>query len=254
MIPLRRNNLSMPIYSHSRKSTGSDPLARSARGSSGNPLRARVCIAAEGVRESQRDHVVWAFAPVCARGAAMKAAIWLRVSDPTRQTPENQLAPLRAEAERRGLEVVKVYEVGERAYQGAHLKALSEVYADARLGQFKVLMCWSLDRLSRQGAAAILGIVKTPSERNVELVSLKEPWLDMLGPFREPLLAIMGWIAKYESERRSERTRAGLERAKADGRVLGRPQGSRDKRQRKKSGYFKRWSATRDEVGAYRIN
>ena len=172
-----------------------------------------------------------------------RAALWLRVSDPARQTPENQLAPLKAEAERRGLEVVKVYEVGESAFQGAHLKALSEVYADARAGRFKVLLVWSLDRLSRQGAAAILEIVTTLAERKVELVSLNEPWLDTIGTFREPLLAIMGWVAQYESERRSERTRAGLERARANGRVLGRPKGSRDKRKRRRGGYYARYAS-----------
>ena len=171
-----------------------------------------------------------------------KAGLWLRVSDPKKQTPENQIGPLQAEAKRRSLEVVKVYCVGESAYQGAHLKALSEVYADARLGRFQVLLCWSLDRLSRQGSLAILEIVKTLAERKVELVSLKEPWLDTVGPFREPLLAIMGWVAQYESERRSERTKAGLSRALAIGKKLGRPKGSKDKRKRRRSGYYARYS------------
>ena len=81
-----------------------------------------------------------------------KAGVFARASDPDRQTTENQLAPLMAEAERRGLEVVKVYRVGESAYRGAHLAALSQVYTDARAGRFRVLLVWSLDRLSRQGS------------------------------------------------------------------------------------------------------
>jgi len=44
-----------------------------------------------------------------------------------------------------------------------------------------------------------------------------------------------------ESARRSERTRAGLERARAEGRTLGRPTGSKDKKRRKRAGYVARW-------------
>ena len=67
-------------------------------------------------------------------------------------------------------------------------------------------MCWSL------GSAVQARRGDDPGDRqgtNVELVSLKEPGLDTIGPFREPLLAIMAWVAQYESERRSERTRTG---------------------------------------------
>ena len=81
----------------------------------------------------------------------MKAALWLRVSDPG-QTMENQLAPIQEYAERRGLHVVHVYEdTGVSAYQGKQEKYLSEVLKDARLGRFEVLLCWSLDRMSREG-------------------------------------------------------------------------------------------------------
>ena len=47
-------------------------------------------------------------------------------------------------------------------------------------------------------------------------------------------MAICGWVASEESKRRSERTKAGLERLKREGKVLGRPAGSVDKRKRQK--------------------
>ena len=64
-----------------------------------------------------------------------KAAIWLRVSDPGQHT-ENQLPDLRAWAERRSLEVARVYQVQESAWRGAHQKQLMQVYRDARTGNF----------------------------------------------------------------------------------------------------------------------
>ncbi len=68
----------------------------------------------------------------------------------------------------------------------------------------------------------------------------------MEGPLQELLLSIVAWIARMESERRSERTKAGLERAKAAGKRLGRPAGSKDRQKRKHSGYFRRWAYERE--------
>jgi DNA invertase Pin-like site-specific DNA recombinase len=53
--------------------------------------------------------------------------------------------------------------------------------------------------------------------------SLKEEYLRSIGIFREAVLSILATIAKQESIRMSERVRAGLDRAKAQGKVLGRP-------------------------------
>ena len=56
------------------------------------------------------------------------------------------------------------------------------------------------------------------------------------------LLAIAGWVARMESNRRSERTKAGLARAVAQGKGLGRPPGSKDKKKRGPRGYLLRYA------------
>jgi len=86
-----------------------------------------------------------------------KAGIWVRVSDPGQHT-DNQLSDLRTWAELRGLEVVRVYQVQESAWRGAHQKQLAQVYQDARVGRFQILLVWALDRLSREGPLATLEI------------------------------------------------------------------------------------------------
>ena len=174
-------------------------------------------------------------------GFEVKAAIWLRVSTGEQHT-DNQLPDLRAYGERRGCEVVKVYQVQESAWRGAHQKALTEVYKDARAGRFTVLLVWSLDRLSRKGVGPTLEIVNRLSKAGVEVWSLQEPWLETSGELRDLLLAMVGWVAQYESNRRSERTLAGLNRARANGAKLGRPQGSKDKKKRRRSGYYARYA------------
>jgi len=170
-----------------------------------------------------------------------KAGVWLRVSDPG-QHADNQLPDLQAWASRRGLEIVQVYELQESAWRGAHEKMLSQVYRDARQGKFQVLLIWALDRLSREGPLATLEIVHRLGNYGVTVASFQEPWLEVSGELRDLLLAIVGWVARMESNRRSERTKAGLARATAQGKRLGRPPGSRDKKKRSRRGYLLRWA------------
>lgn len=176
-----------------------------------------------------------------ARVMNTKAAIWSRVSTEEQDT-ENQVMQLRRLAQQRGLQVSKVYQVEESAWQGKHLRALSEVYDDARLGRFHVLLVWALDRLSREGPMATLEIVQRLGKYNVKVLSLQEPWTEAGGEMQELLLAIAGWVAKMESNRRSERTKAGLVRALSQGKKLGRPVGSKDGKKRSRSGYFRRYA------------
>ena len=169
-----------------------------------------------------------------------KAAIWLRVST-GEQHVENQLPDLQAWAERRGWEVARTYTVAESAFRGAHQKHLTEVYADAQHGHFTILLVWALDRLSREGPQAILEIVNRMDKAGCQVYSYHETWTEVAGSMRELLLAIVGWIAREESERRSQRTKAGMARARAGGKMMGRPKGALDRRKRRTGGYFDRY-------------
>jgi len=103
------------------------------------------------------------------------------------------------------------------------------------------LLIWALDRLSRGGSAAILNLVDTFKAYNVRVISLQESWTEAPGEIGEILYSITGWVAKMESQRRSERTLLGLARAIKEGKRLGRPPGSRDKTKRRRAGYLNRW-------------
>lgn len=69
-------------------------------------------------------------------------------------------------------------------------------------------------------------------------MSLLEPWTKVGGELLDLLLVIAGWVARMESQRRSERTRAGLARVRASGKILGRPKGAKDTGRRRRSGCF----------------
>jgi DNA invertase Pin-like site-specific DNA recombinase len=163
----------------------------------------------------------------------MKCCVYLRVST-AQQDTENQAIALTEWAAQRGFYVIKVYEEEESAWRAGHQRQLAELLADARKRKFRIVLVWALDRLSREGSAAILGIVTKLSRYGVRVLSYQESWTEAPGELGELLFAIAGWVARMESQRRSERTKAGLARAKAQGKRLGRPPGSKDKRRRRK--------------------
>ncbi|MBI4303492.1 MAG: recombinase family protein [Chloroflexi bacterium] len=166
----------------------------------------------------------------------MKTVIYVRVSDPgAGQTTENQRPILEAWAKERGLELVGVYEEGESAWRAGHQHELAHLVRDARSRRFQVVLCWSLDRLSRLGPTATLMLVRTLGTYGVKVLSHQEPWIETSSPaMTEFLMSLCAWVATQESERRSERTKAGLARLKAAGRKLGRPLGATDKKKRQK--------------------
>ena len=163
----------------------------------------------------------------------MKVCIYSRVSTSDQNTV-NQSAVLAEWAKQRGFEVVKVYEEEESAWKIGHQRALANLIVEARKRKFQVVLVWALDRLSREGALAILSLVQKLSVYGVKVLSYQESWTEAPGEMAELLYAVTGWVARMESQRRSERTKAGLVRVKAQGKRLGRPPGSKDQRKRKR--------------------
>ena len=171
----------------------------------------------------------------------LKAVIYSRVSTQDQST-DNQVPVLRDLAASRGFELVQVYRESESAWKAGHQRELSYLVENARQRKFDLVLVWSLDRLSREGALAILELVHKLNAYGVRVISYQESWTEAPGEIGEILYAIAGWAAKMESERRSERTKAGLQRALREGKVLGRPVGSKDKVKRGRRGYLLRYA------------
>jgi DNA invertase Pin-like site-specific DNA recombinase len=163
----------------------------------------------------------------------LKTVIYSRVST-GEQNVENQTAVLAEWAKRRDYEVVSIYQEEESAWKSGHQRALAELVEDARHGKFQAVLVWALDRLSREGALAILSLVHRLSLYGVKVLSYQESWTEAPGEMAELLYALTGWVARMESQRRSERTRAGLARVKGQGKRLGRPPGAKDRKRRRR--------------------
>jgi DNA invertase Pin-like site-specific DNA recombinase len=89
--------------------------------------------------------------------------------------------------------------------------------------EFDVVLVWALDRFTREGVYETFDHIRKLSSYGVQFESLTEAHFRTTGPAGELMLAIAAWIAKQERIRISERTKAGMERAKRQGKHCGRP-------------------------------
>jgi DNA invertase Pin-like site-specific DNA recombinase len=149
----------------------------------------------------------------------MRCAIYARVST-LDQEPENQLVELRRYTSARNWTAV---EYVDRGVSGAKDRrpALDQLIADAKRRRFDVLLCWRLDRLGRNLRHLIV-LLEDLQTLGIAFVSLAEG-IDATTPAGKLQMHILGAIAEFERARIAERVKAGLHRAKAQGKQLGRP-------------------------------
>jgi DNA invertase Pin-like site-specific DNA recombinase len=141
------------------------------------------------------------------------------------QEHENQLRELREFVTRKasdGWVLVGEY-VDKASGKSAERPAFQRLFAEASRRQFDLVLFWSLDRFSREGVLETLQHLQRMSSHGIEWFSYREEYLRSIGIFKEAVLAILACIAKQERVRLSERVHAGLNRARAQGKVLGRP-------------------------------
>src|SRR5262245_7271573 len=151
-----------------------------------------------------------------------RAVCYLRVST-TDQTTANQERELREIAARMGCEVVKVYK--DHGISGAKSRngrpAFDALCRDAARRQFDVIMAWSVDRLGRS-LQDLVGFLSEIHALGIDLF-LHQQGLDTTTPAGKAMFQMMGVFAEFERAMIPERVRAGLARAKGEGKHLGRP-------------------------------
>jgi len=149
----------------------------------------------------------------------MRAAIYARVST-FDQEPENQLAEVRRYVAARGW---TAEEYVDRGISGAKDRrpALDRLLIDARRRRFDVVVVWRLDRLGRN-LRHLITLLEELQALGIAFVSLNEG-IDATTPAGKLQMHILGAIAEFERARIAERVRAGLQRARAQGKRLGRP-------------------------------
>jgi len=147
-----------------------------------------------------------------------KAVLYMRVSS-LDQHPETQLLDLQQMAAQRGYEVVKQY-TDRISGAKARRPGLDELMHDARRGNFDVVLVWASDRIARS-VKHFLEVLDELNRLNIEFVSFREQ-IDTGGPLGRAIVVIIGAIAELERNLIIERVRAGMRRAKLEGRPIGR--------------------------------
>ena len=172
----------------------------------------------------------------------IKTAIYCRTSK-IDQNPENQRLELEKYAKSMGYDYV-VFEEKETTKKTRPIK--NQIFQDALKKKYDLILVWKLDRWARS-MQELINDLEILKQNKVEFRTLKENIVLDNNPTNKLMINILSSFAQFERDIIRERTLAGLERAKAQGKKLGRPKGSKDKKVRKKGGYYMRYQKRKDK-------
>ena len=149
----------------------------------------------------------------------MRVAIYARVST-GEQTTDNQVIKLKKVAERNGWEVEAIY---ADTISGAKSKRpeLDKLMQSVMRKEIDIVMVWSVDRLGRS-LQHLITLLSDIHSKDVALY-LHQQGIDTTSPAGKAMFQMMGVFAEFERAMIQERVKAGLSRAKAQGKTLGRP-------------------------------
>lgn len=165
-----------------------------------------------------------------------KYALYARVST-NDQTCENQILQLIEYAKRQNWS----YQIFEEKESSRNTRPIKEfLKKQLRKKAFDGLLVWKLDRWGRSTRELVTELDEF-IHRGINFVSYQDN-IDLSTPQGKFMAQILSAFAEFERDMISDRTKAGLERAKSQGKKLGRPPGSKDKKVRRKSGYYLRWT------------
>lgn len=156
-----------------------------------------------------------------------RAALYIRVST-DEQTTENQRRELAQVAERAGWQIVEIYEdAGISGAKGRDKRpAFDKLCKDSARRRFDIVAAWSVDRLGRS-LQDLVSFLSDIHGFGIELY-LHQQGIDTTTPAGKAMFQMLGVFAEFERAMIRDRVNAGLARAKANGKTLGRPQTEAD--------------------------
>lgn len=176
----------------------------------------------------------------------MGVALYCRVSTKS-QNIETQLKALKDYSVRNGIKGLRIYEdVGVSGAKDSRPQ-LDLLLRDLREGQIETVLVYKIDRLGRS-LKHLLDLLAEFKNRKVRLISIADN-IDTRNenPMSRAFWQVLGVFAEFERAIIRDRVMSGLERARAEGKRLGRPVGATDKRKRSVSGYHLRYAGTKIE-------
>ena len=151
-----------------------------------------------------------------------RVALYVRVST-DHQSVRNQEIELQAVAERHGWTVVTVFK--DQGISGAKGRdqrpGFDKLLKAVARREFDMVAAWSVDRLGRS-LIDLVGVLQELHAKHVDLY-LHQQGIDTTTPSGKAMFQMMGVFAEFERSMIHERVMAGLARARAEGKQLGRP-------------------------------
>lgn len=161
----------------------------------------------------------------------MKVVLYVRTST-GKQEAENQLIQLRNYCQNMGYKIEHEF-VDVISGKETSRPEYDKMFKDAHKRLFDMVIFWDISRFSRAGTLHTLQKLKELENLGIKWHSYNDPYLSSVGEFKDVVISIMSTLAKIERQKISERTKAGLQRAKQKGKKPGRPVGKKDKKPRK---------------------
>ena len=167
-----------------------------------------------------------------------KVAIYARISTDG-QTIEQQIDSCKKYCELKGLEVAETISETGSGKDILGRPKFQELWNRLRTHGFDGVVVFRIDRLGRNVRDMVMFFDEMQSE-GIQVHSVNEN-LDIDTPIGKAVINILITMAQLEREQISFATKQRLQALKKMGKTLGRPKGSKDKHQRRKSGYHRRW-------------
>ena len=167
----------------------------------------------------------------------MKLAMYIRVSKRD-MNPDNQKIQLETHCKREGWD----YDIFEERESTRNTRPVKEeVLNKLRRKEYDGVIIWKLDRWGRSLTELVTNLNEL-TEKGIKFISLMDN-IDYTSTSGKLFANMLACFCEYERAIIRDRTMAGLERARKQGKILGRPKGSKDKKRRRKSGYLLRYAS-----------
>ena len=169
----------------------------------------------------------------------MRAIAYYRVSTKDKQDLDMQQKAVRDYCSRENITLIKEY--SDKGFSGSKESRpeFDVMLNDMRNRLFDCILVYRLDRIGRS-LAHLVKLFEEFRKKDIKFISITQSF-NTTTPEGKLMLGMLMLLAEYERDVTISRVNDGLEEAKAKGKTLGRPKGSKDKKRRTLSGYYLRW-------------
>ena len=169
----------------------------------------------------------------------MKAGIYYWISTADKQSLDMQVKAVNDYCKRESIEIYKEYsDIGQSGKKESRPE-FDEMLRDMREKQFDCVIVYKLDRIGRS-LSHLVKLFEEFRKKNINFISTTQA-INTTTPEGRMFLHILMVLAEYERELTINRINSGLDKARSEGKKLGRPKGAGDKKRRRTSGYVNRW-------------